>query len=71
MYRYDPDKNKREDEFRPAPETDEQALGLLRERVPDPTSFWVPAIEYQLLRKADVPVEEATVLAGGEELRSG
>ena len=68
MYPYNTDK--REEGSRPAPETDEQALGLLRERVPDASSFWAPAIEYQLLRKADVPVGEATFLAG-EEVRLG
>ena len=48
----------------PAPRTDEEALGLLRGRVPDPPAFWDPAVEYQLLRKGGVPVEEAAGLAG-------
>ena len=47
----------------PAPRTDEEALGLLRGRVPDPHSFWAPAVEYQLLRKEGAPVEEAAGLA--------
>ena len=47
----------------PAPRTDEEALGLLRGRVPDPPSFWDPAVEYQLARKEGVPVEEAAGLA--------
>ena len=47
----------------PAPRTDEDALGLLREFVPDPASFWAPAVEYQLARKEGAPVEEAAVLA--------
>ena len=47
----------------PAPRTDAEALGLLRGRVPDPPSFWDPAVEYQLLRTAGAPVEEAAGLA--------
>ena len=69
VYCYKPNTPRAEDS-RPAPKTDEEALGLLRERVPDLSSFWAPAIEYQLLRKADVPVGEATVLVR-EEVRSG
>ena len=69
MYCYKPNTPHAEDS-RPAPKTDEEALGLLRERVPDLSSFWAPAIEYQLLRKADVPVGEATGLVR-EAVRSG
>ena len=47
----------------PAPRTDEDALRLLRELAPDPASFWVPAVEYQLARKEGAPVEEAAGLA--------
>ncbi len=47
----------------PAPRTDEEALGLLRELAPDPASFWAPAVEYQLARKGGSPVEEAAGLA--------
>lgn len=50
----------------PAPRTDEEALGLLREGVPDPTSFWAPAVEYQLLRKAGAPVAEATARSAAD-----
>jgi hypothetical protein len=53
----------------PPPRPTRRPLGLLRERVPDLSSFWAPAIEYQLLRKADVPVGEATVIV--REVRSG
>ena len=51
------------EETKPAPRTDEEALGLLRELTPDPASFWDPAVEYQLARKEGVPVEEAAGLA--------
>ena len=54
MHPYTPERNA--EEKRPAPRTDEEALGLLRERVPDPPSFWDPAVEYQLLRKAGAEV---------------
>ena len=47
----------------PAPRTDKDALGLLRELAPDPPSFWAPAVEYQLARKGGSPVEEAAGLA--------
>ena len=47
-----------------APRTDGEALRLLRGRVPDPPTFWAPAVEYQLLRKEGVPVGEAAALAG-------
>ena len=46
-----------------APRTDEEALALLRELTPDPASFWVPAVEYQLARKEGAPVGEAAGLA--------
>jgi hypothetical protein len=62
VHPYTPERNA--EEKRPAPRTDEEALELLRERVPDPPSFWDPAVEYQLLRKAGAPVEEAAGLAG-------
>lgn len=51
------------EETNPAPRTDEDALGLLRELAPDPASFWAPAVEYQLARKEGAPVEEAAGLA--------
>ena len=47
----------------PAPRTDEETLGLLRDLAPDPASFWAPAVEYQLARKEGAPVEEAAGLA--------
>ena len=62
MHRYTPERSTEEE--RPVPRTDEEALGLLRGRVPDPPSFWDPAVEYQLLRKEGVPVGEAAGLAG-------
>ena len=61
MHRYTPGRSMEEEG--PAPRTDEQALGLLRGRVPDPPAFWAPAVEYQLLRKEGAPVEEAASLA--------
>ena len=61
MHQYTPKRNAEEEG--PAPRTDKDALGLLRGRVPDPPSFWNPAVEYQLLRKEGVPVGEAAGLA--------
>ena len=61
MHQYTPKRNAEEEG--PAPRTDEEALGLLRGRVPDPPSFWNPAVEFQLLRKEGVPVGEAAGLA--------
>ena len=62
MRPYDPERSTEEEGH--APRTDEEAMGLLRGRVPDPVSFWAPAVEYQLLRKAGAPVGEAAGLAG-------
>ena len=57
MHPHDPERSAGERGH--APRTDEEALGLLRERVADAPSFWAPAVEYQLARKAGAPVEEA------------
>ena len=57
MRPYDPERSTEEEGH--APRTDEEALGLLRGRVPDPPSFWDPAVEYQLARKGGSPVGEA------------
>ena len=61
MHPYTAERNT--EETSPVPRTDGEALGLLRELAPDPDSFWAPAVEYQLLRKAGAPVEEASGLA--------
>ena len=61
MRPYDPERSTEEEGH--VPRTDEEAMGLLRGRVPDPVSFWDPAVEYQLLRKAGAPVGEAAGLA--------
>ena len=61
MHTYTPERST--EEKRPAPRTDEEALGLLRDLAPDPASFWAPAVEYQLARKEGAPVEEAAGLA--------
>ena len=61
MHRYTPERSTEEEG--PAPRTDEEALGLLRELAPGPASFWDPAVEYQLARKEGAPVGEAAGLA--------
>ena len=61
MRTYTPERNA--EETGSVPWTDEDALNLLRELVPDTASFWAPAVEYQLARKEGAPVGEAAGLA--------